>query len=94
MLKLNGFNVLDFLRKHYQASELTIIMISAIDNSEEIVKALNLGANDYITKPFDVKIMLSRVSIQLKSASLHKQLRLSEERYKRAFSASNDGFSQ
>lgn len=87
----DGFNVLRSLRKHYQASELSVIMISAVDHSEEIVKALELGANDYITKPFDVKIMLSRVSIQLKSGSLHKQLQLSEERYKLAFSASNDG---
>ncbi|MGK0249118.1 MAG: PAS domain S-box-containing protein [Oleispira sp.] len=91
MPEVDGFIVLKSLRKHYQASELAVIMISAIDSSEEIVKALHLGANDYISKPFDVNIMLSRVGIQLKSGSLYKQLQLSEERYKLAFSASNDG---
>jgi PAS domain S-box-containing protein len=88
---IDGFTVLESLRNHYEASQLSVIMISAMDGREEIVKALDLGANDYITKPFDKKIMLSRVSTQLESSRLYKQLHLSEERYKLAFSASNDG---
>jgi PAS domain S-box-containing protein len=91
MPEMDGFTVLESLRKHYSASQLPVIIISAIYDSKEIVKALDLGANDYITKPFDRKMMLSRVSIQLESASLYKQLYLSEERYTLAFIASNNG---
>lgn len=91
MPDMDGFMVLESLRKLYLASELPVIMISAMDDREEIVKALALGANDYITKPFDRKIMLSRVSTQLETGGLYKQLHLSEERYSLAFSASNDG---
>jgi PAS domain S-box-containing protein len=91
MPEMDGFTVLETLRKHYSASQLPVIIISAIYDSKEIVKALDLGANDYITKPFDRKMMLSRVSIQLESASLYKQLYLSEERYTLAFIASNNG---
>jgi PAS domain S-box-containing protein len=91
MPEMDGFTVLESLRKHYSASQLPVIIISAIYDSKEIVKALDLGANDYITKPFDRKMMLSRVNIQLESASLYKQLYLSEERYTLAFIASNNG---
>ena len=92
MPDMDGFMVLKSVRKRYQATQLPIIMISALDDTEEVVKALDFGANDYITKPFDKKIMLSRVSTQLETGSLYKQLHLSEERYKLAFAASNDGF--
>ena len=90
MPDIDGFTVLKSLRKNYQASQLPVIMISALDDCENIVNALNIGANDYITKPFDKKIMLSRVSTQLETAALYKQLYLSEERYALAFAASND----
>jgi PAS domain S-box-containing protein len=91
MPDIDGFMVLESLRKQYKASQLPVIMISAMNNREEVVKALDLGANDYITKPFDKKIMLSRVRTQLETGTLYKQLHLSEERYTLAFSASNDG---
>ena len=91
MPDMDGLKVLDSLRKHHKATHLPVIMISALDDSKEIVKALKLGANDYITKPFDKKIMLSRVSIQLETSYLYKRLHVSEERYALAFAASNDG---
>ena len=91
MPDMDGLKVLDSLRKHHKATHLPVIMISALDDSKEIVKALKLGANDYITKPFDKKIMLSRVSIQLETSCLYKRLHVSEERYALAFAASNDG---
>lgn len=91
MPDMDGFMVLESLRKRYPASQLPVIIISAMDDREEVVKALDLGANDYIAKPIDRKIMLSRVNTQLESGSLYKQLHLSEERYTLAFAASNDG---
>ncbi|WP_432472821.1 putative bifunctional diguanylate cyclase/phosphodiesterase [Amphritea sp. HPY] len=91
MPKVDGFMVLETLRQQFQASELPVIMISAMGDSENIVKALTLGANDFITKPFERKILLSRVRTQLDTGSLYRQIKLSEERYALAFSASNDG---
>jgi PAS domain S-box-containing protein len=91
MPDIDGFMVLESLRKQYKASQLPVIIFSAMDGREEVVKALDLGANDYITKPFDKKIMLSHVKTQLEIGTLYKQLHLSEERYTLAFAASNDG---
>ena len=46
---LNGLEVLKILRQTYPANELPIIMATAKDRSEDVVEALELGANDYVT---------------------------------------------
>lgn len=91
MPDVDGFLVLETLRKQFSHTELPVVMISAIDDRKDIVKALDLGANDYITKPFEKKIMLSRVHKQLETGELYQQIKEEKERYALAFSASNDG---
>src|SRR5690349_7542936 len=65
MPEVSGFDALEALRKDYSPSELPIIMVSARNQREDIVKALNLGANDYLTKPIDLPVALARISAQL-----------------------------
>lgn len=62
---LSGLDVLKTLRKSYTAAELPIIMATAKDQSEDIVTALRLGANDYITKPIDFAVALARIQMHL-----------------------------
>ncbi len=62
---LNGLEVLQRLRQTHPATELPVIMASAKDQSEDIVRALELGASDYVTKPIDFAIALARVRTQL-----------------------------
>src|SRR5690606_15570793 len=52
--------------------ELPIIMATAKVQSEDIVMALNLGANDYVTKPIDFNVLLARVDTHLKLKNLFK----------------------
>jgi two-component system KDP operon response regulator KdpE len=54
----NGLEVLNELRTWYNHS---IIILSVIDNEENIVKALDNGASDYVTKPFRVNELLARI---------------------------------
>src|SRR5262245_1733509 len=61
----NGVNLLLRLRASHSALDLPVIMVSGIDNSHEVVTALRGGANDYITKPFDLAVVLARVRTQL-----------------------------
>jgi class 3 adenylate cyclase len=62
---LSGLDVLEDLRQRYAPSELPVIMATAKDQSDDIVLALKLGANDYVTKPLDFPVVLARVQTQL-----------------------------
>lgn len=50
-----------------QQSETTLIVVSARDATEEKVAALDLGADDYLTKPFDTDELLARVRVALRN---------------------------
>ena len=63
---LNGLEVLKILRQTYSTTELPIIMATAKDRSEDMVEALELGANDYVTKPIDFPVVLARVQSHLR----------------------------
>jgi DNA-binding response OmpR family regulator len=65
MPEVTGFDALKALRNDYSPSQLPIIMVTARNQREDIVKALNLGANDYLTKPLDFPVALARIGTQL-----------------------------
>src|SRR6266446_4145581 len=62
---ISGLDVLKSLRQRYSVTDLPVIMATAKDQSEDIVAALQLGANDYITKPLDFPVVLARTQTQL-----------------------------
>src|SRR3954454_7983863 len=62
---MNGLDVLKFLRRIDSLIDLPIIMVTAKGESEDMVEALELGANDYVTKPLDFPVVLARVRSQL-----------------------------
>jgi sigma-B regulation protein RsbU (phosphoserine phosphatase) len=62
---MSGLEVLERVRRDHTAAELPIIMATAKDGSEDVVKALGLGANDYVTKPLDFAVLMARVETQL-----------------------------
>jgi class 3 adenylate cyclase/CheY-like chemotaxis protein len=62
---ITGLDVLKKVRETRSMSDLPIIMATARDASEDIVGALKLGANDYVTKPLDFNVVLARLQTQL-----------------------------
>src|SRR5207248_4083015 len=62
---MNGLEVLKFLRRVDSLIDLPIIMVTARGESADVVEALELGANDYLTKPLDFPVVLARVRTQL-----------------------------
>ncbi len=91
MPEISGLEALKTLRESYSQIELPVIMVTAKNQSEDIVKALDLGANDYVTKPIDFAVTLARIGTQLSHKRAQEALRESEERYALAARGSNDG---
>ena len=65
MPEISGIDVLKMVRSKRSMADLPIIMATAKDTSEDIVRALKLGANDYVTKPIDFPVLFARVHTQL-----------------------------
>ena len=63
--KIMGIQVLHTLRQSFSMVDLPIIMVTAIDDDQRIIRALELGASDYVTKPVNFPILLARLQTQL-----------------------------
>lgn len=88
---MSGMDVLEAIRRQYSPTQLPVIMVTAEIQSASIVEALELGANDYITKPVDLPVALARIRTHLAQRALQDALRESEERYALAARGANDG---
>src|SRR5690348_5575573 len=91
MPDVSGLDALQSLRESFSPIELPIIMVTAKNQSDDIVKALEMGANDYLTKPIDFPVALARIGTQLSHKNAQEALRESEERYALAARGANDG---
>lgn len=63
---LSGLETLEKIKAQSEFVNTPIIMLSASDDENEIVSALELGANDYITKPYIPKVLLARLKTSLR----------------------------
>lgn len=64
--EIDGLDVCKFLKNNPQTSHIPIIMLTAKGEETDIVLGLELGADDYITKPFKVRELLARVKTVLR----------------------------
>lgn len=67
---LNGYEVLEKLKADEKVSHIPVIMISALEEIESVVKCLELGAEDYLTKPFNMVLLKARIGACLERKSL------------------------
>ncbi|UOQ87476.1 response regulator transcription factor [Gracilibacillus salinarum] len=81
-LMLPGMNGDVFLEDIRNSSTVPVIVISAINAQASKLELLTSGADDYITKPFDVKELLARVQIQLRHAEKATDSMIKEVQYK------------
>ena len=78
MPDLDGIEVLKRIRLRHSALALPVVMLTAKDEPEDVVEALGLGANDYITKPVSMPVALAggtptRPQRRSRSASPHER---------------------
>ncbi|MBB6454469.1 DNA-binding response OmpR family regulator [Salirhabdus euzebyi] len=62
---LNGFDVCESIRK---VSNVPIIFVSCLDDGSDIIRGLELGGDDYVTKPFDLQQLIARIKSNLRRA--------------------------
>lgn len=67
----DGVDILKEIRSSYSNVNIKIIMVTAKKNEMSIVNALNVGADDYITKPFSVLELIARVKANLRKKSVY-----------------------
>jgi diguanylate cyclase (GGDEF)-like protein len=71
---IDGIETLKRIRNQRSASALPVIMVTAKSESANIVDALELGANDYVTKPVDFAVALARVNTQISRKRAEQQV--------------------
>jgi CheY-like chemotaxis protein/tRNA A-37 threonylcarbamoyl transferase component Bud32 len=69
---MDGLEVLTHIRESHSLVDLPVIMATARDQGGDIVAALQLGANDYVTKPLNFPLVLARLQTQLAMSDAHK----------------------
>ena len=87
MPKMNGYEVLEFLKKDKRYYQTPIIMLTSMDDLTSIYRCIELGADDYVTKPFDKTILEARISaciekklLRDKEQQLLKEIKLEKDK--------------
>src|SRR5262249_37752136 len=73
MPDLDGYAVLQRLKGHPPPRPIPVLMISALDEIDSVVRCIRLGADDYLTKPFEPVLLQARVGACLEKKRLHDQ---------------------
>ncbi len=71
MPKMNGYEVLEAMQNDPELRVIPVIIISAVENIDSIVQCIEMGAYDYLTKPFNPVFLKARVNACLEKKALH-----------------------
>jgi two-component system sensor histidine kinase/response regulator len=74
MPQMDGYEVCERLKDDPRTRDIPVIFISALEQTDDKIKAFNAGGVDYVPKPFQIKEVLARVSAHLALRSMQKQL--------------------
>ena len=74
MPELNGYEVLERMRADARLRYIPVIMISAMDEIESVIRCIELGAEDYLSKPFNPTLLRARVGASLEKKRLRDEI--------------------
>jgi adenylate cyclase len=75
MPRMNGYEVFEHVKSDPRLRHIPVIMISAVDDFESVIRCIELGAEDYLSKPFNPTLLRTRVGASLERKRLHDQVR-------------------
>src|ERR1700683_3698946 len=87
MPEMNGYEVCERLKSNAELSDIPVIFLSALNETQDKISAFRSGAVDYISKPFQFEEVHARVETQLQLHNLQRALRLDNERLEQAVAA-------
>jgi CheY-like chemotaxis protein len=73
MPEMNGYETLEHIKSDMATRDIPVIMISALDELESVVRCIELGAEDYLSKPFNATLLKARVTASLEKKRLRDQ---------------------
>ncbi len=79
---MDGFEFLAQVKATDEFADIPVIMLTGQESTEKKIQGLDLGASDYLTKPFDPGELIARVKVQVKIKTLQDDLRAANERYR------------
>jgi adenylate cyclase len=71
MPEMDGYQVLEEMKRDKGLRHIPVIMISSLEDTESIVRCIEMGADDYLTKPFDPVLLRARINACLAKKRLH-----------------------
>ena len=86
MPDLNGFDTAVILKKDPETQEIPIIFLTALNNPSDLVKGFQVGANDFLTKPFNKEELVMRVMHQIQLVAAKRIIIRQNEELKRTIS--------
>ncbi len=87
MPELNGYQVLEHLKADPWLRDVPVIMISAVEEMDSVVRCIELGAEDYLPKPFNSTLLRARIGASLEKKALRDAVRSSLDRLERELDA-------
>ncbi|MEO1621215.1 MAG: response regulator [Cyanobacteria bacterium J06632_3] len=94
MPRMTGYEVTQRLRERYPATDLPIVLLTAKTQVSDLVTGLELGANDYLTKPIAREELLARIRTHLNLSRLREALQIEESKYRNMFENAVEGIFQ
>jgi two-component system cell cycle response regulator len=79
MPRMDGFKFISMVQSREDLRDIPIILLTGKEDRESKIRGLDLGASDYITKPFDTGELLARVKVHLKMKTLQDELKQANE---------------
>jgi signal transduction histidine kinase len=80
MPEMNGYQVLQHLKNHETWRDIPVIMISALGELDSVVRCIEMGAEDYLFKPFNPVLLRARIGACLEKKRLHDREKEQQER--------------
>jgi sigma-B regulation protein RsbU (phosphoserine phosphatase) len=74
MPKMNGYQVLEHVRADARLRQIPVIMISAVDDIDSVIRCIELGAEDYLPKPFKPTLLRARVGASIEKKRLRDEI--------------------
>ena len=92
MPRLDGYALLKAVREDSMLRDLPVVLLSARAGEEAQVEGLDIGADDYLVKPFSSRELLARVSTHLRLAQTRRDANIVDRRFRAALEAAHVGF--